>query len=752
MVTFFVVTPLKYSYNVRASIVILDDENAAEAGNREFMQQLDIFSSAKIVENEIEILRSYTLARKVVENLGLDVDYTVKDGLKTKDIFKRSPVKLLVHSPDPSAYDEPFEVELREQEIVIDEVSHPYNRPVQTPLGRVTLQRNDSVPIHYNTLQITLRPKNVTVKSYVDRLRVSQASRSSSVLYLNLEDTAPDRGEAYLNRLIHFYDLVSLQQKNQVATNTLRFVEDRLGIISNELRDVEREVQSYKARAGIVDLSAESSLFLAKAQETDKELSTINLQLGALQELDRYIGGKTSRSNLAPATLGLADPTLNVLVGTVLDLEVQREKLVKTVPETTPAVEALDNQIRLTKANLADNISALRKILVNNQQKLQTNNRQVESLIRTVPEKERVLLEISRRLGIKTNLYNFLLQKREETALSYAAAVSNIRVVDPALANHNPSRPVKKNFYAFALVLGLLIPVAGFWLADFLNTKLSRKAQVEAAVEAPIVGEIIQSNTTDPLQITATSRTILAEQIRTLRTNLQFFDTANDGSRCILITSSVSGEGKSFISLNLGASLAFTGKRVILLELDMRKPKLHRYLNGDKTFGLSNYLAGQVELESIVQSVVDYQDLYFLPCGPVPPNPSELLSSSRMRQLFAELRQQFDVILIDTPPIGLVSDAQILAPHADITLYVLRYLYTNKSYLRNVAAYYKEKRFKNLALLVNGIQAGKDFDYSYGYGYDGYSYDYRNGYHVEEKVNGKAGHWYNRFIRLKDKV
>jgi tyrosine-protein kinase Etk/Wzc len=443
---------------------------------------------------------------------------------------------------------------------------------------------------------------------------------------------------------------------------------------------------------------------------------------------------------VAPATVGLESPTLTGLVGNLFDLEGQRERLIRTVPEKSVPIETIDEQIRSTKRNIADNVQTLRRILLTTQNTLQGNNKRLEATIRTIPQKERQLLDISRQATIKGGLYTYLLQKREETAMSQASTVSDLRIIDDAQANPQAVKPVKRNYYLVALLIGLLLPVLVLWLIDYFNSKISRKAQIEEATEAPIIGEVIQSEATDsPLVLTPKSRSLLSEQIRALRTNIQFFNTDIGTKQTILVTSSISGEGKSFISLNLGASLAIADKKVVMLELDMRKPKLHRYIKETSPKGLSSYLVGQATLDEVIKPVDGYENLFFIPCGIIPPNPSELISGDKMRYLFENLQEHFDVVIADTPPVGLVTDASILARYATMSLYIIRHLYTSKGFLKNIDALYREKRFPNMCLVINGIDVEKDYEYNYGYGYDaGYGYMYRSTYGEDGNTPMKA--------------
>lgn len=734
LIAYVVLAKIKPVYNTQASILVSSGEEGTSP-KEDILRELDIFASARNIDDEIEILKSYTLSEKVVTDLGLDVNYSIRGRLREEDIYTRSPITITLITPDGNWFGKSVEVRANAANVQIAGLTYPYNLPVNTVLGRILVRKNPNARQPHQTIFVTTADKDAVIKSYVDRLKVTQASRMSFVLRVKLEDTSTERATAFINRLILGYDRSSLEYKNRTASNTLRFINDRLGIIARELSSVEKDIQNYKTRSGIVDLGAESSVFLEKVRENDTQLNQVNIQLGALQEVERYMASKTSRESLAPAMPGLDNPILTGLLTNLFELDMQREKLIRTAPEGSTVVQVLDNQIRLTKATIADNTQALRKVLLNTRNKMIATNKRVESVIQTIPQKERVLLDISRQQGIKGGLYTYLLQKREETALSLASTVSDLRIVDAPKGDRVPVKPRKSAYYLFALVLGLLLPITVLWLLDFLNNKISRKSEVEAQTNTPIIGELVQANIESPMEVSPSSRSLISEQIRALRANIHFF-TADEaeGPQTILITSSISGEGKSFVSLNLGASMAMTGRRVVLLELDMRKPKLYKYLGLKADTGLSNFLVGRATLDEIIQPVANHPDLFFIPCGPLPPNPAELLSGKRVGELFAALREGFDVIIADTPPIGLVSDAFSIAPHASITLYLLRHLYTNKLYLKNIETLYQEKRFRNMSLLINGIVARKEYQYNYGYGYDPeYGYSYKSGYHEEDR-------------------
>ncbi|WP_026897759.1 GumC family protein [Daejeonella oryzae] len=715
---------LKYQtpvYNVQTSILIKDEKKGL--GQDDMLKQLDMFSANKVVDNEIEILKSFTLMEKVVTALNLQVSYFAKQNFKDEELYARSPVKIQFKEINDLAFEEPLKFKLINSKIgELNGQKIPLNREVKTPWGTLSIQLT-GINIGVKELFIYISPAEAVTDNLIARIQIQPSSKMSSVLLLSIEDTKPNRAKDVLNKLVEVYNMAGLEDKNEVAANTLRFIEDRLVLISKDLTDVEKSVEDFKSREGITDISAESGLFLESVQENDNQLSQIKIQQSVLNNIDQYVRNKGNTSGTVPATLGISDPTLLGLINSLSELESKRAQAITIVKADNPIVTALDDQISSIKSNLGENLQSLRNSLAITRRQLESRNQQMEGMIRTVPGKERALVDITRQQGIKNNLYVFLLQKREETALSYASAVSDSRTVDKARGSNTPVKPVKRNIYLLFALIGLAIPFAIIYLIDLLNDKIKNRKEIEKATNAPILADISYADHEEALVVSKLGRTVMAEQIRALRTNISFLNPGK-GVQSILFTSSMSGEGKSFISLNLGASLAMTDKKTVILELDMRKPKLHSSLGMSNPAGLSNYLVGSSELKDIIRPVPGQENYFIITCGPIPPNPAELLLNGRLQELFSELRAAFDYIIIDAPPVGIVTDAQILEQQADATLFVLRHDYTPKERLKMVDNLYRENKFKNLSLVFNAVKEGGKYGYGYGYGY---------GYYEQEK-------------------
>ncbi|WP_369826607.1 GumC family protein [Siphonobacter sp. BAB-5405] len=538
------------------------------------------------------------------------------------------------------------------------------------------------------------------------------------MIQLTIEDAVPEKGEAILNRLIDEYNTAAVADKNKTASNTLKFLDERLGLVSGELQNVEKNVEQYKTAQGITDLSAQAQSFLQTVQQNDANLNQVNLQLGAIQDVEKYISSRSNERVGAPSTLGLSDPVLLGLITKVSELELQREQLARTTADQSPIVQSLEGQIRNMKANIRENVEATKTMLTTSKNQMLATNRKMEGVIRTIPQKERSLIDISRQQAIKNDLYTFLLQKREETALSFASTIADSRTVDAARSSNSPVKPVGKMIFALFALVGLVIPVGAMTAKDAMNNRVMRRTDVEEVTTVPILGEVVKSKEADRLIMAPQNRSVISEQIRTIRTNLQFLKSATD-SQVLLFTSSISGEGKSFVSLNLGASLALVDRPTVILEMDLRKPKLREALGMSNSTGISNYLIGEATLEEALHPIPGYENYFIMPSGPVPPNPSELLSSPRLEQMFQELRDRFTYVLVDSPPIGLVTDAQLIAPFADSTLYMVRHDVTPKHYLKMIDTLYKEQRFQKLNIILNGVGEGEAYYYSYSYGYYG---------------------------------
>jgi tyrosine-protein kinase Etk/Wzc len=714
-VAFFYLKTQTPVYNIQSSILIKDDKKGL--GQDDMLKQLNMFSGTKVVDNEIDIIKSYTLMEKVVTDLDLHIQYYKQETFRDVELYgETNPIRIKILTPSYPTEAVPLEIEIVDKETIhLNGKPVPVNKPVNTTYGLLLLSFTGNAT-DVKELFVSINQIPIVTENYMEALSIEPSSKMSTVLVMSLESSVPQKGVEILDKLVAVYNQAGLEDKNKVAANTLTFIENRLELVAADLSDVEQNVESYKSSQGITDISTESKLFLESVQKNDLQLNQIKIQESVLSSIYEYVQQKGNTAGTVPATLGISDPTLLTLINQLVQLEAKREQTVKLVKEDNPIMLAIDDQIQSVKINLKENILTLQNSLAITRKQLENQNARIESTIRTIPGKERKLVDITRQQAIKNDLYTFLLQKREETALSYASAVSDSRIVDKARSNRIPVKPGKTKIYLFFALAGLAIPLGIILLKDLFNNKIQTKQEVVRATKAPILGEISYTAHEDALVISGMERSIIAEQIRSLRTNLAFV-SPGQALQTILFTSGMSGEGKTFISLNLGASLAMIDKKTIILEMDMRKPKLHPSLKIANNKGISNYLTGHATLDEIVQAVPGQENYYIITCGTIPPNPAELLTRGRLTELFQNLKASFDYIIVDAPPVGVVTDAQIIEQQSDATIYVLRNEYTYKSHLALVDSLYKENKFKNLNLILNAVSERAGYNYGYGYGY-----------------------------------
>lgn len=706
-------------YEVSSVVLIKDDKKGL--GGNDFLKDLEMMGGNKIVENEMEVLKSRSLMKKVVESLRLNVIYTKKANPIDVDLYGKSPIWMQIEQMKNPVYNQKFIVRLLDHakfEILIeDKVAGEYSfgQVVYQPLlGKFRVFSNNIILKNNEDIGVQFANIDGIIQGNLGKLDVSLLNQKSTVIKLSYQETSPSRGKDILRKLHEAYILASLGDKNTEASNTLRFIDERLRLISSELTVVEKDVEVYKSAAGFTDISSESNLFLEKVKETDSKLNEVGIQVKVLEGVEKFLN--TPGSNVSSVTSMINDPSLSLLINKLSELELQREKYARTVQVGNPLLETVNTQVANTKAAIRENINNQKRGLIISRTNLATLNRSIETSIRGIPKKEREFVSIKRQQGIKESLYLLLLQKKEETAISYASTVSDSRLIDEAFVSASPIKPIPNTIYLIAVLIGLGVPIILINLKAVLNDKVSSRAELEQKTNSiPILGEVGNKpkSVAGPLLDTK-SNNFIAEQFRILRTNLQYLIQGQKACKKILVTSSISGEGKSFISVNLAASLASAGQKVILINLDIRKPKLHEYLNLSNNKGIVNYLIGQGKASDFVQ-LTSEPNLSFVASGPIPPNPAELLSSNKLQEFIKELENDYQYILIDCSPNGLVTDAQLAAPLVDATIFIVRHEYTPQRAMLPLSDLYNEKKFPSLTVIYNGVKGNTSYGYGYGY-------------------------------------
>jgi tyrosine-protein kinase Etk/Wzc len=737
-------TYLRYAnpdYEVNAKILVKDEKKGVDASK--VLDALNVFGENKIVENEIEIIHSTPLLEKVVKDLNLYVTQTHLGNVRDIEYYGKSAPLLIYAEKEDSVIalksPMPFSIDWKNKKIMLGKKRISDNSRIRLNGQSFRIALNSAYkPKGEETFQLFIQPVHQVATSLKSNLTVEASSKQSTVINLRLETVVPRKGEDIINTLFTVYDHEALNDKNILAKNTLNFVERRLGLMSKDLAEVEEKLKDYKSSQGIVDISEQGKLYLETVQENDQRLSEINVQLSVLSDVEKYVNSKTDNKKIVPSLLGINDATLVGLLNKLYEAEIQLVKVLRVSGAQSDQVYLLKEEIAHLKPDILEIISNIRKNYVTSQKKIEGRISENKELLSTIPGKEKALIDISRQQMIKNNIYSFLLQKREETALSYSSAAADSRVIEPAVAGVNPIRPKSNMIYLIGLALGLGLVVFVIMLMDSLTGAVMFRKDIEKSVTVPIIAELILGKRNSPIVVSDGNRTLLAEQFRMLRTNLAYFGLTKD-KNIIQVCSSISGEGKSFVASNLAITYSLTGKKVLLLELDLRKPKQSTYFKLASKKGLTNYLTNTASLGEIMQQVEGIPHLSIISSGPIPPNPTELLSGTAFAEFISQVRGQFDYIIADLPPVSVVTDAQIFAPFAQATLYVVRHAKTPKSYLKLIQQKVQLNHFNQLQIVFNGIKPRGVIPYGDGYGYgNGYGYGYHEG---EKKSN-----WFKRLL------
>lgn len=707
-------------YEATAAIMIKDETKGTY--DPQMMEELDQLAGKKIIENETEVLKSRMLMVDVAKNLHLYAQFYEDVDMAPKSAYASSPVKIEVANPDAirPAQKVEFRFSPKDSTVIIGSKKYPINQFVNTEYGQLKFVRNDRKIVEpTGPLYFTLKTPRSTAGSLVGRLKVL-ASKVSTVVTLKFLDASPELGEDVLNELIAVYNQATIEDKKRLASSTLAFVDARLDSVEREMQEVEAKAQAYKSSRGAVELGTQSQIYMNTINDVDQKVASTTMQLTILNQVEKYIQSKNNTGGLVPSTLGLNDPMMTDLLNKLYEQELNYAKLSKTTAPNNPLLVSIRDQINKLKPSIQENIRNQRASLEATQLNLMSANNQYSSMLKNIPQKERELIDISRSQTIKNAIYGFLLKKREESELSMQSSMVDSRIVDRAHSTFDPVSPNKKMIYMAALFFALALP-AGFIMAKGMLTRnVTFRSEIENLTSFPIIGEIVFDKAKEPIVIKEGKRTFIAEQFRRIRTSLGYLGI-NANRKKILVTSSLSGEGKSFVAANLALSVALTGKKVILLELDLANPSLSDKLGVNYEQGASNYLWGECEPEEVIKRSPLNNNLFFLPAGPLPDNPSELLINERLKDLLDYLEAIFDTIIIDSAPASLLTDAYVLSPMCDATLYVVKHRFTPKVYLERLDQETAVNQLSNLGIIFNGIRSRGFTKNGYGYGY-GYGY------------------------------
>ena len=751
-------------YNISATVLIKDEKKGGGASMSSDLEKMGLegfVSSSSNVDNEIEVLRSKSLSREVVNNLGLFVTYMDEDEFPSKELYHTSPV--LVSLTHQEADKLPGRME-------INMILQPTGAlGVQITVGEKEYRKQfDKLPAVFPTDEGTVAffanndtlsavcPENITkerhitafinrpfsvLKEYVNSLSIAPTSKTTSVVVISLENTNTRRGRDYINKLLEMYNINANNDKNEVAQKTAEFIDERIGIISKELGSTEQDLENFKRSAGITDLSSEAQIALTGNAEYEKKRVENQTQINLVMDLQRYMKG--NEYEVLPSNIGLQDAASAGAIDRYNQMLVERKRLLRTSTENNPTIINLDTSIRAMRTNVQATLDATLKGLQITKEDLAREASRYSRRINDAPTQERQFVSIARQQEIKSGLYLMLLQKREENAITLAATANNAKIIDEALADDNPISPKKMLVYLAALVLGVGLPVGVIYLIGLTKFKIEGRADVEKLTSLPVVGDIpLADEKTGSIAVFENQNNLMSETFRNVRTNLQFM--LENGKNVILVTSTISGEGKSFISANLAISLSLLGKKVVIVGLDSRKPGLNKVFNiPKKEHGITQYLTNTTaNLMDFVQPSDINKNLFILPGGTVPPNPTELLARGGLEKAIETLKANFDYVILDTAPVGMVTDTLLIGRVADLSVYVCRADYTHKAEFTLINELAENNKLPNLCIAINGLDLNsRKYGYYYGYGkygkYYGYGKRYGYGYGYGEKHGGE---------------
>lgn len=739
-------------YNISATILIKDDKKGgAIGGNLNAFEDIGIFSSTKNIDNEIEILRSKSLIKTVVNELGLYINYSAEGSFHDIELYNNTPILVHFSSQDAERLSAPIiltmnampgeklNVSVTINHQVINKQFDKLPAVLPTAAGTLTFtansRQNPDEAIIVNA--IIVRPLEVA-KGYAGALTIEPTSKTTSVATVSLKNTNQSRGEDFINKLIEIYNRNANDDKNEVAENTARFIDERIAIINTELGTTEQELENFKRSAGLTNLSSDAQLAISERSEYEKRCVENGTQLNLIQYLNEILS-KADNTALLPTNVGLENESLSKLISQYNALILERNRLLRTSSENNPVIRKLDSSIGDLRSNLTTSIASVHRGLLITQADLNRQENKFAGRVSNAPAQERQFVSIQRQQEIKAGLYLMLLQKREENNITLAATANNAKIIDDALANSAPVSPKDKMIYLIALIMGVCIPIGIIYLISLFRFRIEGRADVEKLTTVPIIGDIplneSESEHPHAIAVRENENNIMAETFRSLRTNLLFM-LDNPERKVILITSTMTGEGKTFIASNLAVSLALLGKKVIIIGLDIRKPGLNKVFQlPHKEKGITQFLSAPMttDLHSLIQPSNVTKNLSLLPGGTIPPNPTELLARPALEAAIDQLRNEYDYIVMDTAPIGMVTDTQTIARVADISIYVCRADYTHKNDYQLINDLQEHKRLPSLCTVINGLDMRKKkYGYYYGYGkygkYYGYGKKYGYGY------------------------
>ena len=737
-------TPFEYS---RVAIVMIktpaNSRSTMQLNNSDFAGQVNVAS-------EILQFKSKELMRKVIDRLQANICYTVHEGLRPIELYTESPVRVAFLE---AGTDEAHSLSVTPKGNVQVELSDfsrgmeqrkvvKLNDTIQTALGKLVVfaAENYGESCFGKPIVVTCKPLEEMVSFWLNNLSIRQMSGDAALLRIAMNDLSPTRAADILDMLITIYNEEAIKDKNRIAVNTAEFIKERLQIIEHELGSVETDIEDLKKANNGVDINMAAGMYIQDSRQYESSIKELDTQLQLVTFIKQYLQDSSKEDELIPSNIGLEDLNIESQIARYNETLLRRNRLMNGSSSNNPVVQELNRTMQTMKQNIYRALDNLSNTLRLKKQDYSLQENQVRQKVQAVPRKQREMLSVERQQKVKESLYIFLLNKREENALSQAMVDNNARVLDPVSGSNIPISPNKYKKLMLGVGCGVIVPSVILLLMLILDTGVHNRKEVESIVSAPFLADIPQTPkamaNVHEVVVRARGLDALSESFRILRTNLGFMLSQTQERKVITLTSFNIGAGKTFISINLAASLVQTEKKIVLLDLDLRKGKLSEMSHCTQVKGVAHYLSNpSIEVNDIILRDAFGEGLDLVPIGVIAPNPTELLLSKRLDELVDKLRERYDYIIVDNVPIGLVADATVVNRITDLTLFIVRVGKIDRRQLPELERLYQEHKLNNMAVVLNGTEKG-----SSGYGY-GYGYNYGYGYAATQK---KKGGWWRR--------
>ncbi len=759
-------------YSINATILIENaDGRRYGPGVQMLMREMNLNTTSKRIENEIGILKSYSIAYKTIQELkDFHITYVSvgRREIKETKLYNRSPFVVEFDTISEIPYGVPFFVTFSKTdeyvlETAINQINGKYKFGENIKTEKFCFKIKMRQDLDYKgeivgkKFYFIANNVNNIAKVYQGRVKVELYNDKGSILNLSSVGFVAEQEADYINKLMEVYIRQSLEEKNRTAENTVKFIDSQLDEMSDSLKRAEQLLLNFRINNKVINISAEGNLLFDNLKTLQDQKSNYEILRRYYEYLNDYISRKSDlRDIVAPSAMGIDDEQITFILNEINSVYIQREELLLTTKDRNNVLQQINNRLDNNKKTLFEKSSSL---LEANKRILDDINNRISKLEKEMiklPLNERQLINIEREFNLMDKIYTYLLEKRAEASIARASNTSDNKVLDPALSfNSTMIKPNKKTNYLFAIILGLAIPAIIILLIDYLNTRITDLAEIGKYTKTPILGSVGHNKFSTNLPVLEKSKSTLTESFRAVRTNLQFI-LREPNQKVITVTSTVSGEGKTFIAANIAAIISFNAKRVLLVGLDLRKPKLQNYFGQTHQNGLSTYLIGRDKQEDIVYKT-ETENLYYVPSGPIPPNPAELINGQRMLDFIDWARNNFDYIVLDTPPIAIVTDALLTQGFSDMVLFVVRFNYSNKMVLKLVEGLKQTGECENISIVINDLQHKRIYGYAYGYNYGysyGYSYGSTYGYGNDKNAGGyytdddMTLNWWDRIKRL----